>query len=367
FADDEHLEAEWGVNPTIPRVGETMQVYADLKWRGQPIKEAVVEAIVLDQNYVGDLLARNQFVVDPNSNQRDVSASILKYLRLLEEDPEFVGQLTFKPQKIQLKHQGDGTYVGTYTPAVPGLKPIFITAKGKDPERGTLVERLFFLNKNIRDARIDLDASTISTQFNANGSAIINWRPITVNGLFIGPGNDAAFNIKGAERTRIVDDQLGGYQILLEGVRPESKIAIDYLGDEIYQGTLCQFGKTQFGDIDLDASKIRTKLDADGNATINWRPVTKNRRRPIGPGQADLIEIRGPEKTKIEDNGDGRYTMRLLGVNPDSRISVRLSCNEVYRGPLSKFGSMSKPTVCRTWLCRFRDRLRAMPGRLLPS
>ena len=367
FADDDHLEANWGVNPVIPRVGEPMQIYADLKWRGQPIKDATVEAIVLDQTYVGDLLARNQFVIDPDSSQRDVSASILKYLYLLREDPEFVEQLTFKPQKIQLKHQGDGVYMGTNTPAVPGGKPIFITVKGKDPERGTVVERLFFLNKNIRDARIDLDASNITTQFDANGTAIINWRPITVNGLFIGPGNDTAFTIKGAERTRIFDDQLGGYQISLDGINPDSKLAIDYLGDEIYRGPLCGFGKTQFGALDLDASRIRTKVDADGSAIISWRPVTKNRRRPIGAGQADAIDIRGPKRTNIEDNGDGSYTMRLLGVASDSRISVRLSCDEVYRGPLSEFKSVTTGGSCQTWLCRVRDRLRRMPGRMFPG
>jgi|GEM_PF-1777129 len=362
FADDDHLEATWGIEPTIPRVGEPMKIYADLQWRQQPVKEAIVEATILEPgSYVGDLLAKNPLVVDANADQRDVPLGVQKYLALLAENPEFAKQLAFKPRKIELKHQGNGQYVGTYTPAMPGSMQIFIETKGKDPERGSQIQRLFFLSKNTRLSAIDPDASNITTRFD-NGAAVIDWQPMTVNGLLVGPGNDAAFSFQGAERTRIQDDQRGGYQVLLDGVRPESKIIVSYLGDEIYRGTLCQFGKPQFGAINLEASKIRTQVDDNGVAAINWRPVNE-RKRPIGSGNAQFIEILGAEQTKIQDNGEGNYTMTLLGVKPTSQISVRLSCNEIYRGALSEFGGTAIEPPCRGWFCRFRNWRRLMPWR----
>ena len=364
LADDDHLKATWGVTPNIPRVDTPVDVYANLTWRGQPIKDAIVEATILEPGtYVGDALARNQLVIDSPPGRDPSSPGYQKYLTLLENDPEFVEQLAFKPQKIKLKYQNNGSYVGTYTPTVAGSTQIFIEAKGKDPELGSPIQRLFFLSKSVRVGKIDLANSNISTQFDSRGSAIINWRPVTVNGLFVGPGNDSAFTIKGAERTRITDDQLGGYQMYLEGVGPNDKIALRYLGEDIYQGTLCQLGKPQFEDIDLEASNIRTKINNTNNtATITWKPIIKTQQQLLGPGKAEFIEVLGPKETKIQDNRDGSYTIRLVGIKRDSKILVRLSCNDVYRGPLGKFGSISESSPCQGWFCWFRDRLRVLSG-----
>jgi hypothetical protein len=242
FADDAHLDATWSISPIPPQVNQSITITTNLRWRGQPLKNAMVEAYVAEPlNYNGDLLAQNPLVVDLARDQRDaVSPGEQKYLYLLENDPEFAKQLAFQPQRIPLKDQGNGTYIGRYTPRVPGTSQVFIQVQSKDPELGTPVQRLLFQSLSTQVGDINLATSAINTQFISNG-AIINWRPMTINQRFVGPGNGSGITIQGAERTVITDNQNGSYTMSLPGVTPETRIAIRFLDKTIYQGPAREF------------------------------------------------------------------------------------------------------------------------------
>ena len=365
IADDSRLHAEWGVEPASRRVFEPIKPKVKLLWRDQPIKGAEVYArLLIPGDDLGDLLARNKTVVEPNQDRRDpTSPGYQKYLFLLENDPEFVERLAFQESRIKLTDpDGDGSYEGAFTlDDIAGEYQIVYQIFAKDPDLGTPIQRILYQSFYNRFGDIDIDASVISNTVDANGHPTIIWQPTTTYGRRVGPANAAAIQIKGSQEVSIEDGQDGSYVMSFGDIRSESAISISLLGEEIYRGSVCQFGKPQFGDIDLNASEIRTKVDRDGSATITWRPVNM-KKLPLGANKANLIEVRGPEKTKIKDNGDGSYTMSLFGVEPDSRISIKLSCKDVYRGRLNEFGSTPEPP-CKGWFCWFTDWLGRMSGR----
>ncbi|NEQ45465.1 MAG: VWA domain-containing protein [Leptolyngbya sp. SIOISBB] len=369
IADDSRLHAEWGLEPTSRQVFGAIQPAVDLFWRHKPLTGATVYAHVLTPgDDLGDRLARNPTIVEPNQDKQDPnSPGYQKYLYLLAKDPEFVKQLGFQDTRIELTDPDkDGHYEGALPlDDISGEYQIVYQIFAQDPVLNTRIQRLLFESTYVRFGEIDPEASAIGSSIDANGHPQLILKPITTYGRFVGPANAAAIQIEGSQEVEIEDRQDGSYVITFGDIRPESKIAISILGQEVYQGTVCQFGKSQLGELDLEASKIRTKFDADGVATISWQPVvkTKTQKRLLGSGKADWIEIRGPEQTKIQDNGEGNYTMTLVGVKSNSKISVRLSCDEVYRGALSQFGGLSVEPPCRGWFCRFRDWRRLITGR----
>ena len=330
IADDAHLEADWGITPTLPRVGEPVDVSTGLQWRGQALQDATVKAYILEPGtYIGHLLATNPLIVDLDLNNPDTgSPGYQKYLSLLENDPDFVEQLAYGPQELELVDQGNGTYLGSYTPSVPGTAQIFIQVRGKDPELNTEIQRLLFLSSHNKPAPIDLANSSIVTQSDGDRTTI-NWRPKTVDGYFFGPANAAAIKIQAAdgsvpENTRIVDNQDGSYTITIDAIAPDANIGISVLDEEIYQGPLKQFGFIP------ELHTIEALNDAYGDGTFTQDEVGE-------PGGQVLFQVTitnsGPNDitiNAIEDSLFGPQLANLVGTT----IAAGASVTDTFSGTL---------------------------------
>lgn len=244
YADDHRLNMDWRVSPVAPRVNQPFHPTISLSWRGNPLTNANVEALILRPgDDLGDLLAKHPQNVDPSSAPDAGSPGYQKYLHLLEKDPNFLAQLRPKEQWLVLAHQGDGRYSASYNPGdVSGIYQIEYRVRAEDAEFGK-IQRQATQSVYTRFGDIDLDKSAVSTAVRDN-NVTINLRPITIDGRFIGPAQGSAFSLDGAgiRLKSITDHQDGSYTLVLEG-NPDTRVAIKLLGEEIYKGPASKIGK----------------------------------------------------------------------------------------------------------------------------
>jgi von Willebrand factor type A domain-containing protein len=155
-------------------------------------------------------------------------------------------------------------------------------------------------------------------------------------------------------------DVSGVYQVLYE-------VKADDPAFGTVQRQAAQSIYVRFGKIDLAASNVNTTV-GNGTVTINFRPVTSTGRF-VGPANASTISVTGDVRVRqITDHQDGRYTI-LLDGKPETEVSIKMLGDEIYRGPVGKFGASTGslvPGTTRTsgtdrclrwvrglrWLCR---------------
>lgn len=239
YADDHLLDMDWGVSPAAPRVNQPFAPSVSLNWRGKPVTNAKVEAVVLRPgDDLNDLLAKHPLKVDIVSGLDAGSAGYQKYLHLLENDPEFLAQLQPGKQGFVLIHQGDGQYSAPYNSvSVSGIYQIYYRVIAEDPEFGK-IQREAVQSAYVRFGDIDLNKSAVSSIVKGN-TVMINFRPITTYGRFIGPAQGSAISVDGVgiKLSSLTDHQDGSYTLVLNG-RPDIKVSIKLLGEEIYQGPI---------------------------------------------------------------------------------------------------------------------------------
>jgi hypothetical protein len=99
----------------------------------------------------------------------------------------------------------------------------------------------------------------------------------------------------------------------------------------------------RFAKVDLAASKVNTTV-GNGMVTIDFRPVTTTSRF-VGPGNGSTISITGDVRVRqITDHQDGRYTI-LVDGSPDTDVTISMLGDEIYRGPVGKFGASTGSTL----------------------
>jgi hypothetical protein len=244
YADDHRLGMEWLVNPAAPRVNYPFNPTVRLSWGGRPVTDASVEARILKPgNDLGDLLAKHPQTVDPVHTPDAGSPGYQKYLHLLESDPSFLAQLRPNEERLVLAHQGGGHYSTSYNPGdISGIYQIVYLVSAESAEFGK-IQRKAVQSVYTRFGDIDLDGSAVSSMVKGN-TVMINFRPITNYGRFIGPAQGSAFSVEGAgiSLSSITDHQNGRYTLVLEG-NPDAQVAIKLLGDKIYEGPASKIGK----------------------------------------------------------------------------------------------------------------------------
>ncbi len=246
IADDSSLDMSWSVTPDAPRTSQTFSPTVQLSWLGQPISNANVEALILRPgDDLGDLLAKTPGRVDPclACLQDAGSAGYQKYLDLLRNDPDFVNRLKPNEPKITFNYQGDGVYSTAYNPGdISGVYQVLYRVIAEDPSFGT-IQREAIQSVYVRFGEIDLAASSETTVVDGN-KILVYWRPVTIDGRLIGPGQGSAISIDGIDVVDIEDNQDGSYILTLSG-DPDTPISVKVLGEEIYQGQADQFGPSE--------------------------------------------------------------------------------------------------------------------------
>ena len=248
YADDHRLRMEWQVTPSAPRVNQPFYPAIRLSWRGQPLTNARVEALIqVPGTDLGNLLANHPRRVGMRSTPDAGSPGYQKYLYLLENDPGFLAELRPHEKKLTLTHQGGGLYTAPYTPGdVSGIYQIIYQVNAEDADFAK-IQRKAVQSLYVRFGDIDLDRSKVSSSVKDN-KILINLRPITTYGRLIGPAQESAFSVNGTgiRLESVTDHQDGRYTLVLTG-DPDAEVAVKLLGEEFYHGPASGLGKDFLG------------------------------------------------------------------------------------------------------------------------
>lgn len=247
IADDSILDMRWSVAPDAPQTNQSFSPTVKLSVFGQPISNANVEALILKPgDDLGDLLAKTPGRVDSclTCVQDAYSAGGEKYWSLLLNNPDFVDRLQPNQQTLTLDYQGDGIYSAAYNPGdISDVYQILYRITADDPNLGK-IQREAIQSLFVRPGAIDLDSSSVTTVVDGN-NILVYWRPMTIDGRLIGPGQASAMSVDGLDVVSVRDHQDGSYTLLLDRKEPNTAISFKFLDEEIYQGSAEQFGPTK--------------------------------------------------------------------------------------------------------------------------
>lgn len=252
FADDQQLDMAWQVTPLAPRSGGSFEPSIDLTYFNAPLAGATVEALIrAPGDDLGNALGTNPLKVDPTGGEDAGTPGEQKFLELLN-DADFLSQILPQDQQLLLQDQGDGSYTGSFSPAVSGVHQVLFRVSADHPAGFGKVQRQVQQSVYVRPAELDREASGMSA--NVDGNTIVwQFKPVTKQGFLWGPGQQNAISVAGTgvNVTDIRDDQFGGYGITLDG-NPNSTVSVTLLGEEIYTGSAGGFGPTSGDDTDPD-------------------------------------------------------------------------------------------------------------------
>ncbi|HLF64400.1 MAG TPA: VWA domain-containing protein [Saprospiraceae bacterium] len=250
LADDHRLNYQLSYGNTIPRVDVPLKFTAHLDWLSFPITNATIEALVLRPGEdLGDLLAKNGLTVDVLTSQDAASPGVQKFDQLWATDQAFRNALALSENVVTLAHTSAGNYEGTFNGlTVAGLYKLIYRISGNHPDAGDY-QRLKVENFYTTFNGVDLAASGISSQI-LNNQLVLQIRPVSTNGRFVGPAAGNAFSVDqpGVKITKVEDHQDGRYTLTFDGDINQS-VKLSLLGQDVYTGVLADIGKGKGGGI----------------------------------------------------------------------------------------------------------------------
>ena len=248
LADDHRLNYKTSYGNNTPRVNNALNLSLDLDWLGYPDSSATVEAIVLRPgDDLGDLLAKNGLVVDVIAAQDSSSPGVQKFNQLWSTDSTFRNALALSENVVALSNTGGGHYEGAFNGLnVSGPYTLVYRISSDHPVAGKYT-RMAFENFYTSFNGVDLAASAVSTQM-VNGQLVMQMRPKTPYGRFIGPAAGDAFTVSdpAVQISKIVDHQDGRYTITFAG-DVDKPVTLSILDQEVYTGKLADIGKSDGG------------------------------------------------------------------------------------------------------------------------
>ena len=254
LADDHRLNYKTSYGTNSPRVNTPFTLKVDLDLLSYPITDATVEAIVLRPGEdLGDLLAKNNLIVNVSSAPDAASPGVQKFDQLLSSDSSFIKALALSENAVVLAHTNGGHYEGTFNGlTVSGLYTLIYRISGNHALAGTyqrMVSENFYTSFN----GIDLSKSAISTQL-VSGNLVMQLRPMTPYGRFLGPAAADAFTVNNpaVQISKIEDHQDGRYTITFTG-NVDQPVTLAILGQDIYTGKLADISKSGGGGSIIDS------------------------------------------------------------------------------------------------------------------
>lgn len=248
-ADDHYVDMNSSFTPKQPRVKNQLKLSLDLKRLQVPLTGAVVKVAVLRPGEdLGDILARDSLKV--KVTDADSTAPGVEKWEELMKDSTFRNKFKAVSNMVTLAHVADGKYEGTFDSlSVAGLYQLVYFVTAETPAMGKF-ERTFSEAMYVSFGDLDLAASNVTTSI-VNGTLVLNFRPITTYGRYVGPALMNGFGVSNPNITiqSVVDHQDGSYTITFGGkIEEETKLTI--IGQEVYTGKLEDAGKkpgTVFG------------------------------------------------------------------------------------------------------------------------
>lgn len=262
LADDHRLNYQCSYGTTVPQVNTPLTLTTDLDWLSFPITDASVEAIVLRPGEdLGDLLAKNGLTVDVSSAPDASSPGVQKFDQLMATDQAFRDALARSENLVTLNHTSKGHYEANFNDlSVAGLYRLIFRISGNHPDAGSY-RRMKVENFYTSFNGIDLAASQVSSQM-VNNKLVVQIRPVTLNGRFVGPAAGNAFTVDqpGVLISSIEDHQDGRYSLTFDG-DVSQPVKLSLLGQDVYTGVLADIGKGSGGGI---IDKIQDWLESIG-------------------------------------------------------------------------------------------------------
>jgi len=250
IADDHRLVMTREFTNKAPKVNDAFPINYTLTLLGKPITDATVEAIVLRPGEdLGDLLAKNPKIVNVSQDPDASSPGVQKYNDLLSTDSNFRNALNRSQNIVALTHGTNGKYSGTFNGLnVSGIYHVIYHITGNNAEMGGY-ERFMVESFYTSFSNVDLSKSAITTSI-VGGNLVMNIRPFTSYGRFIGPAMGNAFRVSnpGIQVANVVDHQDGRYTITFSGnVSDTTRLVL--LDQVIYTGKLEDASKGSGGGI----------------------------------------------------------------------------------------------------------------------
>lgn len=250
-ADDHRLHIKKSHANKAPKVGDDFPITVALDWLQFPVTGATVEVIVLRPGEdLGDLLARDPLIVDV-TNEGDNSLPGVQKYEALWQDSTFREKLKRTENLITLAHTENGVYTGVFKDlTVAGVYRILYRIHGEQAETGKF-QRALQESVYVSFSSVDLVNSDVGTQL-VDNQLILNLRPITRYGRFVGPAAGPAFTVSNPEIKidQVMDHQDGRYTLKLSGAIT-ANTTLSLLGQPLYTGDLTQiknFGKDSLFD-----------------------------------------------------------------------------------------------------------------------
>jgi hypothetical protein len=239
IADDHRLHMKREFQNKSPKVNDIFPIDYMLDLLGKPITDAKVEAIILRPGEdLGDLLAKNSKVVQVDTSQDKGSPGVQKYNDLWNSDSAFRNALTRSQNLLTLTHSANGKYSGTFNGlTVAGIYHVIYHITGNNIDMGQY-ERYMVESFYTSFSNVDMGKSFVKTVIQ-NGTLVMDIRPFTTYGRFVGPAMGNAFTVSntGIQISKVVDHQDGSYTLTFTGNISDTT-KLDLLGQTIYTGKL---------------------------------------------------------------------------------------------------------------------------------
>jgi hypothetical protein len=243
-ADDHITHYKFSTGNTRIHVGSAIDLSANVSYGRNAIKNASVQVIMLKPgDDLGHLLATTQADFKPDTTNDPSSPGTQKYLALIK-DSAFLQKLMANQQVVNLTfNAADSTYKGQFTNTdVSGVYQVIFKLTSNDSLYGDLV-RFQKSSLYVYFPEIDLSKSGISLT-SAADSVVLTFRPVGINGKFIGPGwgSMITFDSTTLQILNITDHGDGSYTINIKGSLSEP-VKISIGGQVVYTGKLENIGK----------------------------------------------------------------------------------------------------------------------------
>ncbi len=240
IAEDHRLDFTHDLGNSAPLVNEPLNPKVTLAWRGTPITDANVRAVLgIPGTDLGALLSEGQNV-DPQSGVDAPLPGTQKYNNLFANDPAFRDALARASNVLQLNHTGNGEYTATFNGNdKAGIGQVIYLISGSHPEAGDY-QRFATESFNTNFADVDLPASNVVVQSATANSLIFLITPVTSYGVKIGPAMSTSFAVSNPAVTLDVEDlQNGTYRVSATGP-VSSPMDLTILDKDVYSGPLDQ-------------------------------------------------------------------------------------------------------------------------------
>lgn len=248
-ADDHNSEMRGSTTQTKELVvGDALPLSIDFTKFGKPITNATAMAVIAKPgDDLGDLLARTNANIQVDTSADADNPGTQKLMELLK-DSNFVKRLLDSNHVVNLTYDAaQNKYVGEFKQLdVSGVYQVAYIVSANDTSLGE-INRYAEESVYIRFPEVNLDSSAINLTATQTGGTLV-FRPVGINGKFIGPGWGNAIKIEGANTkiTNIVDNLDGSYTITIQGSLTDN-VSVSIGTAEIYKGKLEDIGKSSGG------------------------------------------------------------------------------------------------------------------------